>query len=102
MKIIDFYFYILNEIKLITNNKIESEAETELIFGSYEFKKYFGQSLSKIDIFGNYSNIILEKEVISHLKKIIKRRSKGIPIQYILDEAWFYGCLLYTSDAADE
>ena len=91
MKIIDFYFYTLNEIKFITNNKIESEAETELIFGSYEFKKYFGRSLSKIDIFGNYSNLILEKEVISHLKKIIKRRSKGIPIQYILDEAWFYG-----------
>jgi len=41
MKIIDFYFHILNEIKLITNNKIEAEAEAELIFGSNKFKKYF-------------------------------------------------------------
>ena len=45
MKIIDFYFYVLNEIILLTNNKIEAEAEAELIFGSKKFKKYFGKSL---------------------------------------------------------
>jgi release factor glutamine methyltransferase len=91
MKIIDFYFYILNEIRLLTNNKIEAEAEAELIFGSKKFKEYFGKSLNKIDIFATYSNSILKKDVISYFNEILKKRSKGIPIQYILDEAWFYG-----------
>mgnify|MGYP001180213426 FL=1 len=91
MKIIDFYFYVLNEIRLLTNNKIEAEAETELIFGSKKFKKYFGKSLNKIDIFATYSDFILKKNVISYFNEILKKRSKGIPIQYILDEAWFYG-----------
>ena len=91
MKIIESYFYILREIKLITHNKIEAEAEAELIFGSYKFKKYFGKSLLKKEIFGNHSNTILKKEVISFLDKILNKRSKGIPIQYLLDEAWFYG-----------
>ena len=91
MKIIDFYFYVLNEIRLLTNNKIEAEAETELIFGSKKFKRYFGKSLNKIDIFATYSNLILKKNVISYFNEILKKRSEGIPIQYILDEAWFYG-----------
>ena len=91
MKIIDSYFYTLKEINFLTKNKIESEAETELIFGSNEFKKYFGKSISKIDIFGKSSDLILEKNTISFIDKVIKQRSEGIPIQYILDEAWFYG-----------
>ena len=91
MKIIEFYFYVLKEIRLLTNNKIEAEAEAELIFGSKKFKKYFGKSLNKIDIFATYSNSILNKDVISYFNEILKERSKGIPIQYILDEAWFYG-----------
>ena len=91
MKIIDFYFYVLNEITLLTNNKIEAEAEAELIFASKKFKKYFGKSLNKIDIFVTYSNSFLKKEVISYFNEILKERSEGIPIQYILDEAWFYG-----------
>jgi len=91
MKIIDFYLHILNEIKLITNDKIEAEAEAELIFGSNKFKKYFGKSLNKSDIFGNCSDLILKKEVISNLNRILDKRSRGVPIQYILDEAWFYG-----------
>ena len=91
MKIIDFYFYVLNEITLLTNDQIEAEAEAELIFASKKFKKYFGKSLNKIDIFATYSNSFLKKEVISYFNEILKERSEGIPIQYILDEAWFYG-----------
>tara|TARA_Y100000996_G_scaffold328352_1_gene264421 strand:- start:617 stop:1489 length:873 start_codon:yes stop_codon:yes gene_type:complete len=91
MKIIDSYFYVLNEIKLLTNNKIEAEAEAELIFGSNKFKKYFGKPLNKTDIFAKYSSSILKEDVISCLDKILKKRTKGVPIQYVLDEAWFYG-----------
>jgi len=91
MKIIDSYFYTLKKINFFTNNKIESEAETELIFGSNKFKKYFGKSISKIDIFGRSSDLILKKNTISFIDNVVKQRSEGIPIQYILDEAWFYG-----------
>ena len=91
MKLIESYFYLFNEIKLITKNKIESEAEAELIFGSLKFKKYFGKSIYKIDIFGRDSDLELNKEIISHFNEILEMRAKGIPIQYILDEAWFYG-----------
>ena len=91
MKIIESYFYILNQIKLITNDKVESEAETILIFTSRLFKEYFGQRLEKEDIFGKFSDQNLEKNILITLSKIITKRSNGIPIQYILDEAWFYG-----------
>ena len=91
MKLIESYFYLLNEIKLITNNEIESEAETELIFGSLKLKKYFGKHFDKIDIFGKYSDLVIKKDIISKFNEILKKRFKGIPIQYILDEAWFYG-----------
>ena len=47
MKIIESYFHILNQIKLITNDKIESEAETALIFSSRLFKEYFGRRLER-------------------------------------------------------
>ena len=56
MKIIESYFHILNQIKLITDEKIESEAETTLIFSSRLFQKYFGQRLGKEEIFGKFSN----------------------------------------------
>lgn len=91
MKIIDSYFYALKEIGFFVKNRIESEAETELIFGSNKFKEYFGRSIPKIDIFGRHSDLILEKNIVTFIDEIIKERSKGIPIQYILDEAWFYG-----------
>ena len=71
MKLIESYFYLFNEIKLITNNKIESEAETELIFASLKFKKYFGKSLDKIDIFGKNSDLELNNEIISHFNEIL-------------------------------
>ena len=58
MKIIESYFYTLNQIELITNDKIEAEAETELIFASRLFKKYYGQSLKKEEL------PIYQKEVI--------------------------------------
>ena len=91
MKIIESYFHILNQIKLITNDKIESEAETSLIFSSRLFQEYFGRRLEKEEIFGKFSDYGLEKKILKTLNDIINRRSKGIPIQYILDEAWFYG-----------
>ena len=91
MKIIESYFHILNQIKLITNDKIESEAETALIFSSRLFQENFGQRLEKEEIFGKFSDYGLEKKILIILNNIISRRSNGIPIQYILDEAWFYG-----------
>ncbi len=91
MKIIESYFYTLNQIELITNDKIEAEAETELIFASRLFKKYYGQSLKKEEVFGKFSNYELKKSTFKNLNLILEERSKGIPIQYILDEAWFYG-----------
>ena len=91
MKIIESYFHILNQIKLITNDKIESEAETSLIFSSRLFQEYFGQRLEKEEIFGKFSDYDLEGNVLTILNSIIRKRSNGIPIQYILDEAWFYG-----------
>jgi len=91
MKIIESYFHILNQIKLITNDKIESEAETALIFSSRLFQENFGQRLEKEEIFGKFSDYGLEKKMLITLNNIISRRSNGIPIQYILDEAWFYG-----------
>ena len=91
MKIIESYFHILNQIKLITNDRIESEAETALIFSSRLFQEYFGQKLEKEEIFGKFSDYGLEKKMLITLNNIISRRSNGIPIQYILDEAWFYG-----------
>ena len=91
MKIIESYFHILNQIKLITNDKIESEAETALIFSSRLFQENFGQRLEKEEIFGKFSDYGLEKKILITLNNIISRRSNGIPIQYILDEAWFYG-----------
>ena len=90
MKIIESYFHILNQIKLITNDKIESEAETSLIFSSRLFQEYFGQRLEKEEIFGKFSDYDLEENMLTILKNIISKRSNGIPIQYILDEAWFY------------
>ena len=48
MKIIESYFHILNQIKLITNDRIESEAETALIFSSRLFQEYFGQMLQPV------------------------------------------------------
>ena len=91
MKIIESYFHIFNQIKLITNDKIESEAETALIFSSRLFQENFGQRLEKEEIFGKFSDYGLEKKILITLNNIISRRSNGIPIQYILDEAWFYG-----------
>ena len=91
MKIIESYFHIFNQIKLITNDKIESEAETALIFSSRLFQENFGQRLEKEEIFGKFSDYGLEKKMLITLNNIISRRSNGIPIQYILDEAWFYG-----------
>ena len=91
MKIIESYIYTLNQIESITFDKIEAEAETELIFTSNLFKKYFGQSLKKEEVFGKFSHNELKKNTLLNLNEIIKERSKGIPIQYILDEAWFYG-----------
>ena len=91
MKIIESYIYTLNKIESITFDKIEAEAETELIFTSKLFKKYFGQSLKKEEVFGKFSHSELKKNTLLNLNEIIKERSKGIPIQYILDEAWFYG-----------
>ena len=44
MKIIESYIYTLNQIESITFDKIEAEAETELIFTNKLFKKYFGQT----------------------------------------------------------
>ena len=91
MKIIESYFHILNQIKLITNDRIESEAETALIFSSRLFQEYFGQRLEKEEIFGKFSDHDLEENILITLNNIISKRSKGVPIQYILDEAWFYG-----------
>ena len=91
MKIIESYFHILNQIKLITNDKIESEAETSLIFSSRLFQEYFGRRLEKEEIFGKFSDYDLENNILITLNNIINKRSNGIPIQYILDEAWFYG-----------
>ena len=91
MKLIKAYYSILNQIKSITNDEIESRAETDLIFGSNYFKKYHGTALSVIDIFGKYSDLPIKNNIILKLEKIIEKRSKGVPIQYILDEAWFFG-----------
>ena len=77
--------------KLITNDRIESEAETALIFSSRLFQEYFGQRLEKEEIFGKFSDHDLEENILITLNNIISKRSKGVPIQYILDEAWFYG-----------
>ena len=63
MKIIESYFHILNQIKLITNDKIESEAETSLIFSSRLFQEYFGQRLEKEEIFGKFSDYDLEENM---------------------------------------
>ncbi|GIR16119.1 MAG: hypothetical protein CM15mP29_1070 [Alphaproteobacteria bacterium] len=54
MKIIESYIYTLNQIESITFDKIEAEAETELIFTSKLFKKYFGQSLKKRKYLENF------------------------------------------------
>tara|TARA_Y100000591_G_scaffold314690_1_gene321519 strand:- start:376 stop:1245 length:870 start_codon:yes stop_codon:yes gene_type:complete len=101
MKIIESYFHILNQIKLIINDKIESEAETSLIFSSRLFQEYFGQRLEKEEIFGKFSDYDLEENMLITLNNIISKRSNGIPIQYILDEAWFYGYSfhVYKSDS---
>ena len=91
MKIIEYYFYIFNQIKNITNDKIEAKSETELILLSNKFKEIFGKSFELKDIFGKSSEEIIEKGKIIELDKILKKRSEGLPLQYALDEAWFYG-----------
>ena len=83
MKIIESYFHILNQIKLITNDRIESEAETALIFSSRLFQEYFGQRLEKEEIFGKFSDHDLEENILITLNNIISKRSKGVPIQYL-------------------
>ena len=71
MKLIKAYYSILNQIKSITNDEIESRAETDLIFGSNYFKKYHGTALNVIDIFGKYSDLPIKNNIILKLEKII-------------------------------
>ena len=62
-----------------------------MIFSSRLFQEYFGQRLEKEEIFGKFSDYDLEENMLTTLNNIINKRSNGVPIQYILDEAWFYG-----------
>ena len=58
MKIIESYFHILNQIKLITNDKIESEAETALIFSSRLFRKILGKDWKRKKYLENFQIMI--------------------------------------------
>ena len=47
MKIIDLYRYLCSELTLVSNNKIEAEAEAYLVFISEKFSTLNGFNLSK-------------------------------------------------------
>ena len=89
MKIIDLYRYLCSELTLVSNNKIEAEAEAYLVFISEKFSTLNGFNLSKESLYGTKRDIEVKNESYNFILEIIKSRKSGMPIQYIINESWF-------------
>lgn len=90
MKIIDLYRFLCAELTSISNNKKEAEAEAELILTSGKFSALNSFNLSKESIYGSSHDIEVNQESLNFILQAIKHRKAGMPIQYIINESWFY------------
>ena len=90
MKIIDLYRFLCAELTSISNNKKEAEAEAELILTSEKFSKLNSFNLSKESIYGSSHDIEVNQESHIFILQTIKHRKAGMPLQYIINESWFY------------
>ena len=91
MKLIDLYRDICSELVKINSCDQEAAAEAELILLSRRFSSYTGDSLTRESLFGVKEQCEISEQGVTSARDIIKWRIKGIPLQYILNEAWFYG-----------
>jgi len=89
MKIIDLYRYLCSELTLVSNNKIEAEAEAYLVFISEKFSTLNGFNLSKESLYGTKRDIEVKGESYDFILEVIKSKKSGMPIQYIINESWF-------------
>lgn len=90
MKIIDLYRFLCAELTSISNNKKEAEAEAELILTSEKFSNLNSFNLSKESIYGSSHDIEVNQESHIFILQTIKHRKAGMPVQYIINESWFY------------
>ena len=90
MKIIDLYRFLCAELTSISNDKIEAEAEAELILTSEKFSTLNSFNLSKESIYGSSHDIEINEESHDFISQVIEFRKNGMPIQYIINESWFY------------
>jgi len=90
MKIIDLYQCLYKELISVTRNEFEAKIEAELVITCNAFSKIIGFELTKESLFGIKSDHELNNDAYKFLVEVIKDRKTGMPIQYILNEAWFY------------
>mgnify|MGYP001196475093 FL=1 len=91
MKLIDLYRDIRSELVKINSCDEEAAAEAEFILLSKRFSSYTGDTLTRESLFGVKEQCEISEKGVTSARDIIKRRIEGIPLQYILNEAWFYG-----------
>ena len=91
MKLIELYQNISSRLINITNSKIESSAEADLILSSSLAYKYLPKKFSKELLYGSLSDHEVSDGLDSFINFVISKRKEGIPLQYILNEAWFFG-----------
>ncbi len=91
MKLIELYQNISSRLINITNSKIESSAEADLILSSSLASKYLPKKFSKELLYGSLSDHEVSDGLDSFINFVISKRKEGIPLQYILNEAWFFG-----------
>ena len=91
MRIIELYQNISSRLSGVTNSEMESTAEAELILSSSLASVYFSKKFSKELLYGSMMNEKVSKDLESFIEYVISKREQNIPLQYILNEAWFYG-----------
>ena len=91
MILIELYQNISSRLVNITNSKIESSAEADLILSSSLASKYLSKKFSKELLYGSMSNYEISDEMVSFINNVILEREQGVPLQYILNESWFFG-----------
>jgi release factor glutamine methyltransferase len=91
MKLIELYQNISSRLINITNSKTESSAEADLILSSSLASKYIPKKFSKELLYGSLSDHEVSDGLDSFINFVISKRKEGIPLQYILNEAWFFG-----------
>src|SRR5690349_17189730 len=54
-------------------------------------------SCLKTDRTGIYTHTLTDK-VVTKFEELLRRRAKGIPLEYLTNKAWFYGLLFYVDE----